>query len=394
MNDRNFVEALMTAFTEEETIQANHTLLGHDWSCYEKIGILEALPFAKEKRCHRCGRERPIVKKKDAEGKTRYFCHCKHCGDIPVSKDDLRWWRFHREPFIKILIEAFELEGTCTELLRNQVWYLGLRNGHKILLVRQAESGNFRTIIDIVGRYSDAVIMTFYYYAKERLEEILSNTIVSLHELTRIDESEKMSFDLQTFDSIVNAQTKEERTPEYQFAKKSGWIIRYKHRETVLAGETEGASYIQYLLKYPGQEIHVKDFLAELSGVPEVKAAFGNQEKVDVQTRANYESRLLEIADERKKAEADNNEALLEHLDEEVEAIGTQLLQTKDFCGKKATFSDDIKKIRRRISKKIKETLEMIRENDMTLFTHLDNAIDTGSILGYDPEEPIAWVFS
>lgn len=61
-------------------------------------------------------------------------------------------------------------------------------------------------------------------------------------------------------DEMVPAQ------PEYQFAKRGMWSLRFAGKETFLEGDLKGASFIHYLIRHQGQEIHVIRMMADVAG--------------------------------------------------------------------------------------------------------------------------------
>ncbi|MDD3588590.1 MAG: hypothetical protein PHQ75_15515, partial [Thermoguttaceae bacterium] len=330
----------------------------------------------------------------DSNGELIPWRCCPICGAKKIDPSQLQTWKINFPVLLERVSYALGLE-TPREEIPSVLYYMGTKWGSPIYYLRSIDPVWRRNVEKIIDK-STAVILLLrerqYYFYREVYHQpaiILENYDFTYH-------GNEIQVNQGVFEASIKslALNQNDSQPKYRFVKKSGWYIKYDKTETFLSGNLEGLEYIQRLLKYPGQEIHVTDFLAEISGKTEIKAAFGNQEKVDTQTREEYKKRLLQIGEERNQALLDNDEALLDRLDQEVESIGTRLLETKEFCGKKATFGDDIKKIRRRISKKIKEALELIRENDQVLFTHLDNAIETGSILCYDPEDRLDWVFT
>ena len=54
--------------------------------------------------------------------------------------------------------------------------------------------------------------------------------------------------------------------PQYQFAKRGMWVMRYDGKVTYLDGNLRGAAFIQYLIQRQGQEIPVIRMLMDIAG--------------------------------------------------------------------------------------------------------------------------------
>lgn len=329
----------------------------------------------------------------DASGQLVPWRCCPYCGAKKIAPEELQTWKVNFPVLLERVSFALGLD-TPREEIPSVLYYMGTKWGCPIYYLRSI-NGVWRRNVEKIVHQPTAVLLLnreqqrfFYAEYYDRPTLLLESFDLEFHGTSITADRSLFEEKLTNLGLGQNLPA-----PQYRFVKKSGWYIKYDKTETFLPGDLIGLEYIQQLLKYPGQEIHVTEFLAELTGKPESKAAFGSQEKADPQMKEEYKSRLQQIVEERRQAQADNDEALLDRLNQEVETIGSRLMEIRDFCGKKATFADDVKKMRRRISKKIKEALEMIRESDPALFTHLDHAITTGSMLRYAPEDQLGWVF-
>jgi hypothetical protein len=181
--------------------------------------------------------------------------------------------------------------------------------------------------------------------------------------------------------------------PDYEFARRGGWFIRYEGKQTVLPGELFGAFYIQRLLMKPCCEVHVTDLLAEFVGDDQLRIGSGGEEVIDHEARQNYKKRLEELVGQRAEAEKDDDEAWLERIDSETEQIASELLTITGLGGKTRKMGDDVYNIRRRISKTITDAIAKIKENDPSLARHLTNSITLGTMMNYEPDREIDWQF-
>lgn len=357
-------------------------------------GYIFSNGFADYVFCCEDGGEVEIEWLKDSNGEMVPWRCCPICGAKKIDPKELQTWKVNFAVLLARVSRSFGLT-TPREEIPSVLYYLGTEEGCPIYYLRSIDPVWRGKVTKIIEKPT-AVILLLQERQRYFYSEIYDQPSLLLEDFALEYCDEEIQANRSAFKEQVrnHGLLRDSSQPQYRFVKKSGWYIKYGKTETFLPGNLIGLEYIQHLLKYPGQEIHVADFLAELSGRSEIKAAPGNQEKVDVQTKDEYRLRLNQIHEERERALADNDEALLDRLDQEVESIGTLLLETREFCGKKATFADDIKKIRRKISKKIREALNMIQENDQALFAHLDKAIETGSVLRYVPEDRLDWVFT
>lgn len=105
------------------------------------------------------------------------------------------------------------------------------------------------------------------------------------------------------------------------------------------AGRVVGLQYLYHLLKFPNRPSDIRNFLADVSGRDEARAASGDGEaKMDEQERAECVARLRELAIERRQAETEKDSAWLARIDEEFQKIEAQVNREKEFQGHARTL--------------------------------------------------------
>jgi len=196
-------------------------------------------------------------------------------------------------------------------------------------------------------------------------------------------------------DEMVPAQ------PEYQFAKRGMWSLRFAGKETFLEGDLKGAAFIHYLIQHQGQEIHVIRMMADVAGAErmqvtpeaeglELASSDGGDladERTIQQCRQTYEQ--LEV--DREEARKAGDRARLADIENEIGQIAAYLSSSLGLRGKSRKALDDVSKVRRRIARVIDTAIRKIEGNDPKLATHLRNSIRKHTNMSYTPDLPVDW---
>jgi ElaB/YqjD/DUF883 family membrane-anchored ribosome-binding protein len=191
------------------------------------------------------------------------------------------------------------------------------------------------------------------------------------------------------------------------FAKRGEWLLRFSGKEISLNGHLQGPAFVRRLMMNPHQEVHVEQLWKEVFGngkgssvksVTETEEDWNSflssgEEVMDTTGRAEYQKRLLQLRRDRADAVMDNDAAWLERINQETETISAQLQKIVDGKGMVRTIGNERDRLRKRISKNITKTIDIISQKHNELAEHLRKFIETGEYMVYRPSEPIEWLF-
>ena len=197
-------------------------------------------------------------------------------------------------------------------------------------------------------------------------------------------------------DRMVPAQ------PEYQFAKRGMWALRFAGKETYLEGDLKGAAFIHYLIRHQGQEIHVIRMMADVAGAERVQitpeaeglalAASDAGDVVDEKTIRDCRERYEQLEIKQEEARRAGDRLRLGEIKEEIGQIAAYLSTSLGLGGRSRKALDDVSKVRRRIARVINITIGKIEQSDPDLATHLRNSVKAHINMSYAPDRPIDWV--
>lgn len=188
-------------------------------------------------------------------------------------------------------------------------------------------------------------------------------------------------------DRMVPAQ------PEYQFARKGMWAIRFAGKETFLEGTLKGPMFIRYLLVHQGERIHVARVLADIAGDERLAQASNAGDAITPEEIARFRDRYAELQAAKEEASERNDEGQLAAIEKELGQMATLLEPLFGFGGKSRKANDDVARIRKAIARVIGTSLDKIAESDPVLEQHLRNTIKTHTYMSYEPETRIDWNF-
>jgi hypothetical protein len=184
------------------------------------------------------------------------------------------------------------------------------------------------------------------------------------------------------------------------FAKRGAWMFRFSGQDMTLNGDLQGPAFVRRLMMTPHQEVHVEQLWNEVCGNGGEADTQGDwnsflspgEDMLDAAGKADYQKRLLQLIQDRAEAESVNDDAWLERIDEETEAIASQLLKAVDGKGRSRKIGNERDKLRKRISRNITFFMEKIQQHP-ALADHLEKFIVTGEYMSYQPTENIQWSF-
>ena len=168
------------------------------------------------------------------------------------------------------------------------------------------------------------------------------------------------------------------------------WLVVWGGRRARIE-DAKGIRYLARLLRHPGEEFHVGELMRILA--PEgIRGAFrpGHAgEDLDARAAAEYRRRLQEI-EEASIPGAANADAL-EALRAEAEFIRRELSVARGLGGRRRRSVDDVERIRKTVSRRIRQSAERIARHHPPLGEHLRRSLQTGTFCTYRPREAGAW---
>ena len=368
---------------------------GFDLGTLESHGLLVPTEPNDFVICQRCD----VMPRVDIRWKTRrdgsrflYFdCPC--CGRYRAAPAKLRQWFIPMTPLLERLKDALGIRGRIVPLIPQAVWRLGQRRGLDYYYVFRGDVPDMRSLKQLFAVFPKAVVFTGRSTSRELLETITPFPVFVTEEIARFDDDYRFVIDLELIDEGIRAVWPEECAKNL-FTRRGAWLWRFDGKETILPGELLGAFYLQHLVKYPEREIHVSELLADVMGDTQLRVSSGGQEVIDDEARKNYKRRLEELAEERRKADANGDDCWVERINAETERISDELFHSVGLRNRSRKIGDEVQNVRRRIAKTIGEVKDKIRENDPELARHFDCGICTGTYMCYRPDRKVDWLFS
>jgi hypothetical protein len=187
------------------------------------------------------------------------------------------------------------------------------------------------------------------------------------------------------------------------------WIICYQG-EFALVKATRGLDYLAYLLRRPGQEVHVSELRGTAIHVTTL-ALRGNSRAVgpdavaaklrcalpilDSQAKAEYKRRIDELRKEAEEAERFHDSYRASKSRSEINAIAERLAAAVGLGGRDRVASSDAERARSAVTRRIKEAINRIAKVLPLLGSHLAARIKTGYWCSYNPHpsRPVSWKF-
>jgi tetratricopeptide (TPR) repeat protein len=161
------------------------------------------------------------------------------------------------------------------------------------------------------------------------------------------------------------------------------WTIGFDEHALRLK-DTKGLRYLARLIGDPGQEYHVID----LAGAADVRQAEVTPAP-DQQARTAYRRRLEDVREQLEEAERFNDVARATALRDEMSAIAIELAGAYGLRGARARGGAE--RIRKAVTKCIRDQIAKIGTAHAVLGRHLANAVRTGTFCAYVPEKPVDW---
>jgi len=162
------------------------------------------------------------------------------------------------------------------------------------------------------------------------------------------------------------------------------WRLSYHGTSTQLVG-LKGFHDLASLLAQPGVGIHC----LELSGSPQEQES--SHDTLDTEARRSYRERIEQLESELNRADRDHDQASVDRLTSERDAIVDELLRTTGLAGRDRQLGDRADRARSAVTWRIRSAIKKISAAHPRLGQHLANSVRTGVFCVYEPEGPVDW---
>jgi AAA ATPase domain len=169
------------------------------------------------------------------------------------------------------------------------------------------------------------------------------------------------------------------------------WQVEWRGRHSTVP-DSKGIRDLAVLLGHPGQPVPALD-LVEAGGGPPAAAAGGSLGPVlDATARRAYKQRLADLEEELAEAEDNADLGRLEMLRAERSMLAAELAAALGLGGRDRFAGDPAERARKAVTMRIRAAISAVAEQDDALARHLRNAVRTGRVCSYQPEEAVSWV--
>jgi hypothetical protein len=172
-------------------------------------------------------------------------------------------------------------------------------------------------------------------------------------------------------------------TNEFRYAD-GLWQLGFAGRQAHLP-DAKGLHDVAALLSAPGTEMHALDLI----GVDGPK--LGADPVLDDLAKAQYKTRLKELADQLDTADARGDDTLAQQLTSEQQALLAELTRASGLGGRSRRLGDAAERARKTVGARIREALGKIEHVHPDLAAHLRESLRLGTTCGYTPAQPIRW---
>jgi non-specific serine/threonine protein kinase len=121
----------------------------------------------------------------------------------------------------------------------------------------------------------------------------------------------------------------------------------------------------------------------------QVSAGEGAGPMLDARAKAEYRTRLGELRDELAEAERNNDLGRKARLQEELEALATQLAGAVGLGGRDRQAASNAERARVMVTMRVRDVIKKLLHHHPKLGGHLDASVRTGRFCAYEPREHV-----
>lgn len=187
---------------------------------------------------------------------------------------------------------------------------------------------------------------------------------------------------------LARAERKfEKATPQdknYFIKENDVWQISYDDKQ-VLITEVKGLNDLAKLLGHPDKQFHCTELMG--SGLEAMA-----EPVFDERAKRSYQKKILELQEEIRWSENNNDLQRSIYLHEEYDQIVDHLTSSLGLKGKTRKSHDNLDKTRSAVTWRIRNAIQKIEKAHPILGKHLSASVKTGIFCSYTPEKPIKWI--
>lgn len=169
------------------------------------------------------------------------------------------------------------------------------------------------------------------------------------------------------------------------------WLLVYDG-DPRSVGDSVGMAYISRLIQCPGQEMHSVSLRNTRAGDGQTEAIGSAGDVLDERTLREYREHLKDLQGEITEAENNHDIGTVERLKEELEAITAEVGRATGLGGRNRRAADDRERARQAVSVAIRRAMKAIKKEHEPLWQHLQNSLQIGEFLSYQPDQPTFWI--
>jgi len=168
------------------------------------------------------------------------------------------------------------------------------------------------------------------------------------------------------------------------------WLLVYDGIPKSIA-DSVGMGYICRLLQSPGQEIHAATLRSAAVSEDERPLLGSAGDAVDARALKEYREHLKDLEADLREAEENHDIGRTQRLKEDIEAITAEIGRATGLRGRPRKAADDRERARQAVSTAIHRALRAIKKDHQPLWQHLENSLQIGEFLSYQPDRPTTW---
>jgi AAA ATPase domain len=168
------------------------------------------------------------------------------------------------------------------------------------------------------------------------------------------------------------------------------WSLQWQGRRTSVP-DAKGLHDLAVLLTRAGRPVAALELVAAAGGPPVEAAGGGLGPVLDDTARRAYRARLTQLEEDLEDAEDAGDAGWAERIRAERTTLAHELAAAVGLGGRARIGGDPADRARKAVTMRIRAAIRTIGAHDPALARHLTNAVRTGRLCSYEPEEPVHW---